>query len=689
MNDDNEQDVLVTNSKEVDIEAFRDSYQSTVSDLSWYISGCRDGYNWRRNIWANKSKNLRKNGPDAFPFKGAADSEAYVISQRIDTYVSLFMSALSRANIRAYPIEASDMGQARVTSNFLKWMTSTYIPDFKRQMELAGNNMLEKGIAITYCGWEREDRTFKQRLSLEQLGQISQELVRLILDGNSDEQLIDLLKSQFKGMTDKKCKKALRDLRKNGVAEFTIIRTSIDRPSVEDLDSDSDFLFPSYTADPQESPYCFRRTKMTAQQLWNKVATDGWNREFVEDLIKKGSSSDNGAFLTLANSTSYTKRDDELFTIVYRYARMLDAEDNSQGIYCTIFSPDSIGNGDNNQYAKHELLNGYDDYPVVVTKLSEDNKQLYEVLTVPEKLRGCQWQIKVERDARIDRNSLATCPPIIHPIGMNPPDMGPFVKIPYRRQGEISFGPVPQFNPGSVEMEQSQILEADRIMGLDQENPLSQIRQGYMVDKFLTHVANVIKMAFKAYQRFGKDEIFFRVSGSPDPQRFQKGDPSQEFDIKIMFDVQMNDPENVEADGNFFLSLAQMDKNGRINMDELIAFMANSRNPILADAILLPAKQAQQQITTQVMDDLSKIYAGMEMPARANGAQVALQVIQQYAQQPDVMQRMLSDESFKGRMEKYIKQYSFQMQQAQNAQIGRIGTTPSSVGQVDTQTLPQ
>jgi hypothetical protein len=36
-------------------------------------------------------------------------------------------------------------------------------------------------------------------------------------------------------------------------------------------------------------------------------------------------------------------------------------------------------------------------------------------------------------------------------------------------------------------------------------------------------------------------------------------------------------------------------------------------------------------------------------------------------------------------MQKYIGQYTFQMQQAENAQIGRIGTQPSAVGEVDTQ----
>jgi hypothetical protein len=84
---------------------------------------------------------------------------------------------------------------------------------------------------------------------------------------------------------------------------------------------------------------------------------------------------------------------------------------------------------------------------------------------------------------------------------------------------------------------------------------------------------------------------------------------------------------------------------------------------------------------------LTKIFAGIEMPARPAGAQIALQTIQQYTQQPDVAQRLQSDEAFRARMEKYAGQYTFQMQQAQNAQIGRVGTAPAQMGSIQTQNM--
>ena len=113
-------------------------------------------------------------------------------------------------------------------------------------------------------------------------------------------------------------------------------------------------------------------------------------------------------------------------------------------------------------------------------------------------------------------------------------------------------------------------------------------------------------------------------------------------------------------------------------------FVSQSRSSI-ADAVLQPVESAQQQILEQVTDDLAKIFAGIEMPARPAGAQIALQVIQQYAQQPDVAERLQSDEAFSARLEKYIGQYTFQIQQSENAQIGRVGTQPAQMGNISTQ----
>jgi hypothetical protein len=679
-------------SDEPDIKTLKYAYDQTVTELEGYFDLCRTSYDDRRNWWPGKSRDHRKHGADAFPWEGASDVECHVIDERITRLVSLFMASLNRANVRAFPVESGDIARSKVVSGFLKWMVSSgYIPRFYREMELGANYLLERGILISYVGWQREDRRFVQELDLAQIGQMSPEIYAAIESGQADEELILLMQNVFEGVTEKRAKKALKELRKNGMAELPVIRRQVNAPEVKTLAPDGDFFFPPYVTDPQRAPYCFWRTYYTPQELENKVVTDGWNEDFVEHVIDKyrGVNIDSiereqeGRRSISLTDNAYEA--EELIEICYAYQRLVDPEDGAEGIYCTVFHKEFSGDEFTQGYAKFELLNGYEDYPVVVTRLSEDGKRLYDATTIPSVLRGIQNQVKVERDSRIDRNSLATLPPILHPVGQAPTDWGPGRMIPYRRKGDLDFAPTPAYNSGSLEMERTQLDLADRLVGLDETSSISQVRKQFLVDKFLSHTAEVLRMAYKCFQRFGPDEIFFRVTGIPDPQTLNKGNPDENFDILINFDVQNTDPETVQAKLQQFVALNQLNANGRMNVDSLLDIAAASIDPIMADAVLQPVESAQQQVVKDVTDDLTKIFSGIEMPARPAGAQIALQVIQQYAQQPDIAQRLQQDEAFAARLEKYAGQYTFQMQQAQNAQIGRVGTAPAQMGEVQTQ----
>jgi hypothetical protein len=681
-----EDESLVYLDKKPDIGALANAYDTCLIDLDYYFESCLRSYNDRRNIWDGKSDDLRKNGANAFPWQGASDQEVNVVGERIDMYVALFDQALARSHIKAFPTSMAAMPKAAVVSGFLKWMRSSYIPDFKRQMELGGNYLMEKGIMVSYVGWNREKRSYLQSVSLEQIAEASPDLVELILSGQDDEMLLDLIQQSFPDLSTKRAKKAIKDLRKMGVAEIPLPRQTVDSPVVYACAPDGEVMFPSYISDPQRAPYMFWRTFLTAQELEKKVTNEGWDEKWVENAIKNLRGKDS-MYLDGEKVKTQTRLpitdDNDLVMVVYAYQRLIDEEDGSEGIYCTVFHPQTEG------YAKHELLNGYDDYPFVVTRLANDQKRMYEVQTFSDILRGPQMQIKTERDSRIDRASLATLPPIMHPAGRPPSDWGPGRRVPYRRLGEIAFGPIPPRDDGSVESELSMRSQADRAIGLDLENPLSAARQQYYIGKFLDHVKDVLTMAWKLYQRMGPDEVFFQVTGNPNPQVMTKGSPDEDFSIMVSFDSLSNDPDTAETQLKNMVQLVQLDRNGIMDVNKLLEFAASSINPIFADYVLQPAEEAQQKVAKNVTDDLAKIFAGIEVPAQPNGAQIAMQLVQAYVQQPDVAARAQSDEAFAARLQKYAEQYQFQLQQAQNAEIGKIGTAPAEMGGMTTQGMEQ
>jgi hypothetical protein len=539
---------------------------------------------------------------------------------------------------------------------------------------------------VSYVGWNREKRSYLQSVSLEQIQEASPDLVEMILSGQDDEMLLDLIQQSFPDLSTKRAKKAIKDLRKMGVAEIPLPRQTVDSPVVYACAPDGEVMFPSYISDPQRAPYMFWRTFLTAQELEKKVTNEGWDEKWVENAIKNLRGKDS-MYLDGEKVKTQTRLpitdDNDLVMVVYAYQRLIDEEDGSEGIYCTVFHPQTEG------YAKHELLNGYDDYPFVVTRLANDQKRMYEVQTFSDILRGPQMQIKTERDSRIDRASLATLPPIMHPAGRPPSDWGPGRKVPYRRLGEIAFGPIPPRDDGSVESELSMRSQADRAIGLDLENPLSAARQQYYIGKFLDHVKDVLTMAWKLYQRMGPDEVFFQVTGNPNPQVMTKGSPDEDFSIMVSFDSLSNDPDTAETQLKNMVQLVQLDRNGIMDVNKLLEFAASSINPIFADYVLQPAEESQQKVQKNVTDDLAKIFAGIEVPAQPNGAQIAMQLVQAYVQQPDVAARAQSDEAFAARLQKYAEQYQFQLQQAQNAEIGKIGTAPAEMGGMTTQGMEQ
>jgi len=666
-----------------DLKALSKHYDEVLVELDDFFDSCRQSYDDRRNIWSGKTDDLRKHGANAFPWEGASDSEVNVVGERLDTYVAMFDQALQRSHIKAFATSAATLPRAAVVSQFLKWMRSSYIPDFRGQMELGGNYLLEKGLMVTYVGWKRELRSFLQTITLDEIAEQSPEIVEMLMAGDNDDDLVIMFQQAFPNMKARKARKALNELRRTGETAIPVPRTSVDCPTAHACDPTAEVFFPPYTTDPQRAPYVFHRVFLTAQEIEKKVVGEGWDAEWAEQAIEKLRGQDayklDGEKYRY-NSRNSTRDGDDLIMVLYAYQRLID-EDNAEGIYCTVFHPNI------DFPAKHELLSGYDDYPFVVTRLHRDQKRLYETKPMTGALRGPQMQIKTERDSRVDRASLATLPPLMHPAGRPPSDWGPGRRVPYRRLGEIQFAPPPSPDQGSLEIELSMRQQADRSVGLDPEHPMSGIRQQFYISRFLDHVRDVLNLAWKLFQRMGPDEVFFQVSGSANPQTMTKGSPDENYSIVVSFDTMSTDPETAEMRLKQLVGLVPLDRNGQIDINKLLEFAAMSIDPVLADYIMQPVEEAQEKIQKNVTDDLTKIFAGIEVPAQPNGAQLALQLVPAYVQQEDIAQRAQNDPAFGERLQKYAGQYQFQLQQAQNAEIGRIGTAPAQMGEVSTQQM--
>jgi hypothetical protein len=681
-----------------DINELKRDYEADVTELSSYVSQCQDSYNNRNAEWVGKNNQLTKTGDDAFPWDGASDNEVRLIEQCITTYVGLMMNALSRANIRAYATEASDVKQASVISNFLKYMQKSYIKDFASECETAANNLLEKGIAITYVDWEMKSRTHDEEFNLELIQQVAPELYELLADENRDDETIAMMTDMFEYVDIPKAKKALVELRDFGVAKIPVAKKDVSRPFVETKFSDIDIVIPSYVTDIQRSPRVHMRAFLTPQEIENCVETKGWDAEVAQNLIDNYRGFDYSGM----NQTTYSSMrssqsrggstygmsgmvdSKDLIEVIYTYRRLIDEKSNSEGMYLTVWNP-RLTTG----YLSNELLSGYDKYPFVLTRLSNAGKRIYDVNTFGDLLRGPQKQMKTLRDGWSDQMALAVAPPLLHPVGRPPAQMGAGAWIGVRANEKFEYMNVPNTSGAASQLEKYVQQEAMDLIGLNEGSQLSQQRQQFFINKFLTHCSDILKLAYKAFLVFGPDEKFFRVTGYPNEMVIYRSPEDEEIDVCISFDVQNQDPEMMKAKIQSILELARNSPSNTFNLQAAEQLAANAIDPSIADVIIQPEGQGQEEMVKDVTDDLTKIYAGIPVGARPNGGQIAMQVIQEYTQQEDIQKRMSTDAGFVANIQNYGAQYQQQVVQQQNAEIGRLGTAPAQMGSVKTQNIEE
>ncbi len=673
-------------SKEPDIGYLQETYRRTQSELGEWIDRRQRDYDTRNCLWSGKSDDFKKHTDlsatgEVFPWSGASDQEVRLVDETINCMVSMSLNAVRRAHIVATPVESDDIERANVISSFIRWLVNSRMDEFYDQVELGLNHFYEKGMMVHYVYWESQDLKQQQSIKLDEIAQAMPQMAQVIQDGSMDEELSTALKNQFK-VSKAKAKGMLRELRKDGETTIPVTRRVINQPRVKALAPDEDVFWPSYCIDPQEAPYVFHVINMTPEQLRSKINTEGWDEEFVDSAIELSQRGESDTPINnLRLQEEVIRDDDDTIRIVYCYQRLLD-EDDVPGIYCTILH-DRVPE----LYAKHQLLDySHGKYPFVVSTFEKTSKRLYHSRSVAEIGEGPQNVLKIEEDASIDRQSLATMPPLEHPLGRAPTKWGPGVRIPYRTPGEYRFADTPRYDGGSMEVRRYTKEQLDRYIGRNAPgvDPVEgQMKQQRNIDKVFQHLKHVIDQVWTLYQQYGPDEEYFRVTGMRDMQKFAKGRAGERFDFYMQFDAATQDPEQMLERVKTVGELGGMlDKNGTLDTEKLLQLAIGQVLPGASEKVLLPKETASQKAMEEERQLIAELVAGVPPNVREQDAhEMKLQVFTQWLQQPDIQQKAQQDQALQERIQTYMQQRQMQIQQKQNAQIGRLGTAPTQFGQ--------
>jgi len=679
-----------------------ETYEEAQSDLSGYRDQMSHNADIRFCKWAGQTRDGRKNGDDAFPWKGASDLRFPLVDDLCNTEAAYLTESLFRANITAIPVNSADTAQAGLTSSFMKWLIGSQMDELPDETELGANYWAEKGGYVVGTFWDRRTCRYAEKVT-------AQDIARTLLEQGIDpesihdplfeEDLRQLLQASYPDAGDAIVANAITSLRNTGEAELPRVGTTVNRPCVRVFRKGEDILYPKSAANIQSAPYVFRVEYKTAQELQEYAGSDGWNQRWVDAVIEKCRGQDS------TNWNSYERNrdrfninldqdDDEgLIKVVWCYQRLIN-KDGILGIYETIFCPEYTPES-GAKYAKHGLspyhLKGR--YPFWDFSREKTSRLSFNSRGIPDNAGDFQRIAKVYYDNEIDRGSMATLPPFWYIMGRTPPELGPGAKWPVSRQGEAGWADPPRHDAASKEMREMIIDVARNYTGLttDQEHANEvRAKKQANINKWLRGWQQVYRHIWWLYQQYGDEVITFRVMGSNTvhPQEFHKN-PSEDYDFYLEFDALSQEPELQREKIKSAIELfSAADRNARGNWDALLQKGLEIIDPTWVESMVKPEEQATQDEVRQEREMLQQMYSGMDvdLPEQGVNTQLRRQVVQQFVQgseeipATDVQSRMQNEEDpFRARLEKHMKQLEFIDQQRENAQIGRIGTQPGNM----------
>lgn len=657
------------------------------------VWGERQDINWkgRYNIWAGQDASGRKLkarlGKDPFPWDEASDARVPLIDGYINEDVDTLMGALYSARLQAAPTESNDMARANTVTNFTRWMFYTQMPELEREAELLANYILERGLGVLGVFWKREKQLAKRTVKLTEL---KPEIVEIIQDPTREEEAVTLALEAVEDMGKSEVRRAVRELREKGETTYQQPYLCENRPTVVALCPGEDFFMPRDVTDLQKARMLFYREFMTKAALEDAEVAYDWDATWIKEVAARCKGKATALSYNSARSVDSRDRQglsaldtEQLYEVIHCFEKRSD-ENGVPGIFYTVFNA-FLGSVDGKKELTgvRDLLDyAHARYPFVPFPRERVNRRLDSARGYGEVGFTMQTQVKTEWDSRSDRASIATIPPLLHPVGRAPSKWGPAVRVPYIRPNEFQFADVPKYDPGSSEVEESVRHMADWYFGRqvkDRDPDFARSRKQRMVTRWLMGWGEAAGMCLQLSQQFGPDEIWFRVVGSAkaQPLKATRAEIQGKFDLHLSWNVLNQDPELLQAKLDLLLKLLGADVNGVVDRTELMTVIFEYLDPNLGERLLQPMEAAAQREIEDEKTVFARMMTGQEEDVKPDGQayQLRMRVMKQLLEtNPVAQQAYQSNERVKEVMDKRMKQLDFQVQQKMvNPMIGRLG----------------
>ena len=663
------------------------------ADGSQYVQRKLRNWNTRYCIWPGQSEDGRKHagamGRQPWPWDGAADTRVRLADNIIRDHCAILTNAFFKSRVQIQPVESMDIDKRTAAEAVLKWLLFQHcLDDLRREVRLAAEFRETYGLAIMAVDWQQTTRTEIKRFTIEEAQMMVQEsqdpnlaaLLEIVMDPLQEETAAELLGQVVPELGKVSKVRALRD---KGEVEWESPYIFESKPVWTALEAWEDVIFPIQTFSLQRAAFVARRELLNEVELRERAAVEGWDEDWVEEAVKhKGQLKRIHLNLHRTDQFLFEQLRD-LIEVWHVFRKENDPKTDAIRVTRSVISyhiPDKA--------AVHELLPyAHGMYPFVEMPRERATRPLLESRGIPELVQTAQEEIKIQRDYRADRASISILPPVRVPANRGKFDLvlGPGVQVPERRPNEIGWMDPPRPDAGSIEVENATRFDVNNYFGrmADGVPPqMAMIHTQEMVDSWLLDMKLCIIQTMALAQQYLTPEEVSRVTGnaslafSASPQ-----DIRGRFDITAEFDARLLDNEALGAKLKYLSEiLVPMDSFGVIDRAGLVKYMFQAIDPNMASMLVQDIGAATAAEQEDEQGAFAKIAAGTEPPLKEGGqnAQVRLQTLQTIIQSnPAVQQRYQQDEIFRKMIDARAQAFQFQLQQSQNAVIGRVGAQPA------------
>jgi hypothetical protein len=415
-----------------------------------------------------------------------------------------------------------------------------------------------------------------------------------------------------------------------------------------------DIFIDANCTDLDRARVIMRREWFSETELRDKINTEGFSEEFVEQVLAKTEAQSGVAEYDYRNPIQLGVHTigkgvegdfDDLYEIFYSYQKVYDEDTN------VLFTRERL------------------------------SRSIFDSRGIPEIVATNQYEAKVQRDLRNDASQISVIPPLkvnARRGGINLL-VAPASQITITRPDDVDWMAPPPLAQGSIEAETTAVMDAERYFGNPEKPEAKQMYQQCMVNRWLDSWREALSQALSLCQQYLPPEFVARITGgNVEEIQVMQEDVAGKFDLSLRFSVDTLNPEFMEKKLQAITQLTQFDTAGALDRNKLVKLIAEQIDPTLANQVVQDPTTANQKEVEDEQLSWVRIANEIEPPAKEG---VNFQLRQQIAQQimqtsQELQEKMANKPLVKQLADNRMKYLQFGISQQQNAQIGRTGVKP-------------